>query len=413
MKNFGCSFFKCFFSNHFYTPSHLFQPMTRFSESASTFKESIIREMTRLSAEHEAINLSQESPELPTPKVLVQSAMESLRKGHNHYTTPWGAPELREGLASYVSKDLKLQYEPEYEITVTSGVNEGLMASVLGLCRAKKDIVVFEPFYESYIPAITFAGCQPKLVRIKSDMSLDQEALKEAFGKNTEAVILNSPHNPTGKVFSKQDLKLISDLCNDNDAIAISDETYSDITFDSNSHRSIAAVGDMRERTVVLRGLSRTFNATGWRIGYALAPVGLSEGLRRVHEVLTVCAPAPFQQTMLEALDMDPMFYRTISSHYQHIRDILYDGLKKAGLSPWRSQGTYYMLADYSKWADNFNDDGVFARWFTEDQGVAGVPGSSFFLHNKKTKLIRFSFCKSENVITEAVERIKQKMEKV
>ena len=387
--------------------------MSRISEVASTFKESIAREMTRLSGEHEAINLSQDFPDFPTSKVLVQSAMESLRKGNNHITTSWGIPQLRLSISQSVKEHAKLQYDPDYEVTITSGVSEGLAASILGLVRKKKEVVLFEPFYEHYIPMIAFAGCKPKTVTINPDLSFDEEALKDAFTKNSDAVILNSPHNPTGKVFTKHELELIADLCEDNDCIAISDEVYNDIYFDNNSHKSIASIDKMRERTVVLRGLSRTFNATGWRMGYALAPVALSEGIRRVHELLTTCAPAPFQQTFMEALDTDPVYYHTIRGHYQHIRDMLYDGLKGAGFEPIKPQGTYYILADYSKWADGYNDDSVFARWLTEDRGVASMPGSSFYLHNKKSNYVRFSFCKSENVIAEAVSRIKEKMEKL
>jgi len=387
--------------------------MSRFSEVASTFKESIAREMTRLAGEHEAINLSQDFPDFPTSKVLVQAAMESLRKGNNHITTSWGVPELRQSISNSVKEHAKLNYDPDYEVTVTSGVGEGLVASILGLVRKKKEVVLFEPFYEHYIPMIAFAGCKAKTVAINPDLSFDEEALKSAFSKNADALILNSPHNPTGKVFTKHELQLISDLCEENDAIVLSDEVYNDIYFDNNSHKSIASIENMRERTVVLRGLSRTFNATGWRMGYALAPVTLSEGLRRVHELLTTCAPTPFQQTFMEALETDPVYYHTIRGHYQRIRDVLYDGLKAAGFGPIKPQGTYYMMADYSKWAEGYNDDSVFTRWLTEDRGVASMPCSSFYLHNKKSNYVRFSFCKSENVVAEAVARIKEKMEKL
>jgi len=369
---------------------------------ADTFTESVIREMTRLALQHNAINLAQGFPDFPCPAELKAAACNAVNEDYNQYAITWGAKDLRDALAKRVKHYNGMDYNPETEITVTCGSTEAMMASLLATTRPGDEVIVPEPFYENYGPDTVISGAVPRYVQLEDDLSLDEEAWKSAFTKKSRAIILNTPNNPTGKVFSNQELSFIADLCIDYNMVAITDEIYEHILYDGKKHISIGALSGMRDRTITIGSFSKTYSVTGWRVGYALAGREITSRLRKIHDFLTVGAPAPLQHACVAALQLPESYYRGLASDYDRKRKILYNGLVNAGFSCQLPGGAYYIFTDIAEFGMRDTD---FARHLVETAGVAAVPGSSFYHDGGETKL-RFTFSKKDETLVEACRRL-------
>lgn len=369
---------------------------------ADTFTESVIREMTRLALKHNAINLAQGFPDFPCPPELKAAACDAVNDDINQYAITWGAKDLREALARRVKTFNRMEFDPETEVTVTCGSTEAMMASMLAIIRPGDEVIVPEPFYENYGPDARISGAVPKFVPLTDDFSINEEAWKAACSKKCRALILNTPNNPTGKVFSKSELAFIADLCIDHDMVAITDEIYEHIVYDGHRHISLGSLPGMEDRTITIGSFSKTYSVTGWRVGYALADSALTSRIRKIHDFLTVGAPAPLQRACVAALELPDSYYRGLAAEYDRKRQILHNGLKKAGFSCDLPQGAYYIFTDITSFGMKDSD---FARHLVETAGVAAVPGSSFFHNGGETKL-RFTFSKKDETLHEACRRL-------
>ena len=369
---------------------------------ADSFTESVIREMTRLALHHNAVNLAQGFPDFPCPERLKDAACDAIRADYNQYAITWGAKELRTELAKRVNKYNGMRFDPEKEITVTCGSTEAMMASMLAVISPGEEVIVPEPFYENYGPDTVLSGAVPRYVPIRDDLSIDEEAWKSAFSKNTKAIILNTPNNPTGKVLTRPELRFIADLCLDHDVVAITDEIYEHILYDGRRHVSIGSLDGMEGRTITIGSFSKTYSVTGWRVGYALADEHLTARIRKIHDFLTVGAPAPLQQACAAALRLPVSYYRELAEEYDRKRKILFNGLQKAGFACSLPEGAYYIFTDISGFEMK---DTEFSRHLIEKAGVAAVPGSSFYQNGGSTKL-RFTFSKKDETLEEACRRL-------
>jgi aspartate/methionine/tyrosine aminotransferase len=376
------------------------------SKRTSGFTESVIREMTRLAMEKGAINLAQGFPDFSAPEDIKRAAQEAIAADFNQYAITWGAKPFRDAIAAKYRKWYGLDYDPEKEITVCCGSTEGMIASLLSITNPGDEIIVFEPYYENYGPDTFLCSAERKLVSLRPpDWTFDPDELRRAFSSKTKAIILNSPNNPTGRVFSRAELMVIAELCQEFDALAITDEIYEHILYDSASHIPIATLPGMRERSVLVNSMSKTYSVTGWRVGWVLAAPDLSESIRKVHDFLTVGAAAPLQQAGVLALNMPDSYYEKLARDYQGRRDLLLGILEGAGFHCFRPDGAYYIMTDVSDFG--FTDDYAFVRHMIEQAGVAAVPGSSFFADsNAGNTLIRFCFCKKYETLEEARVRL-------
>jgi aspartate/methionine/tyrosine aminotransferase len=370
-----------------------------------TFQESVIRGMTRLADEHGAINLAQGFPNFPTPDLLKEEAARAIRDNINQYAITWGAKRLRDALAVKYERWYGLRFNPETELTVTCGATEAMAATLLALVDPGQDVIVFEPFYENYGPDTVLCDARPVYVSLQPGEPLDLDRLAAAFSPRTRAVIVNTPANPTGRVFTREELEGIARLCRDHDAYALTDEIYEHIRYEGD-HIPIATLPGMRERTVTISGASKTFSITGWRIGTIAAPPELTEAIRKVHDFLTVGAPAPLQEALAVAIEsFERAYYDDLALAYRARRDLLHQALLGAGFRCRPPEGAYYILADFSELSDR--SDVEFARWLTVEAGVASVPGSSFFSRPELGRhLVRFAFCKTDDVLREAARRL-------
>ena len=369
--------------------------MSRFQAASRTevFSESVIREMTRLAMVHDAINLAQGYPDFPAPDFIKQAAIDAINADVNQYAITWGAKRLRDAVSAKTSEHYGLDYDPEREITVTCGATEAMMATMLAIIEPGDEVIVFEPFYENYVPDSAMSGAEMVFVTLRgADFTFEPDELRAAFSKKTKAIIVNTPNNPSGKVFSRAELDQIAALCQEFDAICITDEIYEHIVYDGLQHIAMAAIPGMYERTIVISGVSKTFSVTGWRIGYILAPPSLSDGIRKVHDFLTVGAPAPLQEACAVAIERSGTYYPELAEMYQRKREQLLIPLREAGFQCNRPQGAYYVMADFTGLGFN-GDDVQFANYLTEKVGVAPVPGSSFYFHAEAgSKFVRFTF---------------------
>jgi aminotransferase len=382
---------------------------TRFrSDRTARFTESVIREMSRWAIQNRAVNLAQGFPDFGAPENIKEAAREAIAHDINQYTITWGARPLREAIGRKYRRWYGLDYDPEREITVCCGATEGMIASMMAVTNPGDEVVVFEPFYENYRPDALLCGAESRLVRLRPpDWTFDPDELRAAFSSRTRAIILNSPNNPTGRVFTYDELQTIASLAQEFDCLVISDEIYEHILYDGAVHRPIATLPDMRERTILVNSMSKTWSVTGWRVGWVLAPAEIADAVRKVHDFLTVGAAAPLQQAGVLALDSPDEYYADLAAHYQARRDLLLDGLDAAGFRPYRPSGAYYILCDISGFG--FGNDVTFVRHLIERAGVAAVPGSSFFSDPANgSQLIRFCFCKKDSTLREAVERLKR-----
>jgi aspartate/methionine/tyrosine aminotransferase len=374
------------------------------SRRVDHFVESVIRDMTRLSIKHDAINLAQGFPDFPAPLELKRAAADAIMGDFNQYSITWGAKDLREEISRKALKYNHIEADSDSEVTVTCGSTEAMMASMLALINEGEEVVVFEPFYENYGPDAAVSGAVPRFVPLNDNGSIDEDALASAFNQRTRALILNTPNNPCGKVFTKDELKLIADLCTEHDVIAVTDEIYEYILYDGKKHISIASLDEMKDRTITISGFSKTYSVTGWRIGYAVAQKELTSAIRKVHDFLTVGAPAPLQHACVTALNFPDSYYKELASMYDWKRKLLYRALKKAGFRCSLPDGAYYILADIP---DGIGmDDMAFARYLVSEVGVAAVPGSSFFKSEEGKHKLRFTFSKKEETLMEAARRL-------
>jgi aspartate/methionine/tyrosine aminotransferase len=388
-------------------PAELAQGRARFrSRRTSEFTESVIREMTRLAIEHRAVNLAQGFPDFGAPEEIKRAAQQAIADDFNQYAITWGAKPFRDAIAAKYRKCYGLEYDPEREITVCCGATEGMIAALLAVTNPGDEVIIFEPYYENYGPDTLLCDAQRKLVRLRPpDWTFDPDELRRAFSPNTKAVILNSPNNPTGKVFTRAELELIAGLCQEFDTLAITDEIYEHILYDEASHLPIAKLPGMRERTVLVNSMSKTYSVTGWRVGFVLAAADLTDSIRKVHDFLTVGAAAPLQQAGVVALNLPDSYYEKVSLEYQKRRDLLLEYLEQAGFRCYRPSGAYYIMTDISGFG--FADDVSFVRHLIESVGVAAVPGSSFFSDSDAgATLIRFCFCKKYETLKEAGDRL-------
>jgi aminotransferase len=372
---------------------------------ASTFTESVIREMTRICAQEGAINLAQGFPDFPMPAPMKDAACAAIHGDINQYAVTWGSPALRLAVAEKYRRWYDIEVDPDREVTVTCGATEAMAATFLALFDPGDEVIILEPFYENYGPDAILAGAKPVFVPLEApDWRLDPERLRRAFSARTKAIVVNTPHNPTGRVLTRDEISLIAGLCHEHDAWAITDEIYEHIRY-AGGHHPIATWPGMRERTVTISGLSKTFSCTGWRLGYAIAPAAETTAIRKVHDFLTVGAPAPLQAAGAVGMAFDPDYFNHLALDYRARRDVLCGALAEAGFAFAVPEGAYYVLADYSELSDD--DDTTFSRWLTRDVGVAPVPGSSFFNDKSARRpLVRFAFCKKLETLQAAAERL-------
>jgi len=377
----------------------------RTAKRTHTFSESVIREMTRVANQHHALNLAQGFPDFPAPKLLKEAAVEAIRADINQYAITWGAPRLRQALAEKYRRFYDMEVDTEREITVTCGATEAMVSAMLALIDPGDEVVILEPFYENYGPDAVLCGARPVFVPTHEDGGLDAERTAQAFSARTRGIILNTPNNPTGHVFSREELETIARLCIEHDAIAFTDEIYEHIVY-GREHIPLATLEGMRARTVTVSGLSKTFSVTGWRVGTIVAPADLTGAIRKTHDFLTVGAPAPLQQACAVGLEeIGDAYYKQLAADYQRRRDVLYDGLIAAGFSCRCPDGSYYLLADFSRISDLPDDE--FAVWLTREAGVASVPGSSFYSRPERGRSqVRFAFCKTVETLEDAAERL-------
>jgi aspartate/methionine/tyrosine aminotransferase len=378
------------------------------SNRTSQFTESVIREMTRLAVEVQAVNLAQGFPDFAASEEIKRAAQEAIGQDFNQYAITWGAKPFRDAIAAKYRKWYGLDYDPEREITVCCGATEGMIASMLAVTNPGDEVIVFEPYYENYGPDTLLCEAQRKLVALRPpDWTFDPAELRRAFSKRTKAIILNSPNNPTGKVFARQELQVIAELCQEFDALAISDEIYEHILYEGASHTPIATLPGMKERSVLVNSMSKTYSVTGWRVGWVLAAPDLTDSIRKVHDFLTVGAAAPLQQAGVKAMNMPDAYYQKLATEYQGRRDLLMGLLEGAGFKCYRPDGAYYIMTDIQDFG--FEDDHTFVRHMIQNAGVAAVPGSSFFSDPKQgCSLIRFCFCKRYETLIEAGRRLRK-----
>jgi aspartate/methionine/tyrosine aminotransferase len=393
-------------------------PELRTSELRTKFRalrthgivESVIREMTRLALQHGAVNLAQGFPDFPAPEILKRAAAEAIAADVNQYAITWGAKVFRDAIAAKYRRHYALEIDPEREITVCCGSTEGMIASLLATTDPGDEVVIFEPYYENYGPDTLLSGARRKFVRLHPpDWRFDPAELRRAFSTRTKAIILNSPGNPTGQVFDREQLETIAQLCQEFDALAITDEIYEHLVYDGGQHIPIITLPGMRDRTVLVNSMSKTYSVTGWRVGWVIAAPDLTDSIRKVHDFLTVGAAAPLQQAGAVAMALPDDYYAALSREYRSRRDRMLAALGPAGFRCASPRGAYYIMADISSvnLGKDLLSDRVIVRHLIEKIGVAAVPGSSFFSNPADGKtLIRFCFCKKYETLEEAERRL-------
>jgi len=390
------------------------------SAKAEQFTESVIREMTRLALKHNAVNLSQGFPDFPAPESVKEAARQAISDDINQYAITWGAKALRDSIVEKFERTQGIRVDPEREITICCGSTEAMMSAMLAIINPGDEIVVFEPFYENYGPDAILSGASPRFVKMKppknenSEWIFDFDELAAAFGAHTKAIILNTPNNPTGKVFTLRELEFIRDLCIKWNAYCVTDEIYEHILYDGTEHITMARLDGMRERTIVINGMSKTYSVTGWRVGWAIAPPEPTQAIRKVHDFLTVGAAAPLQQAGALALRSPQSYYDGLRSTYTKKRERLLKILSSSGFTVYKPRGAYYIMTDISRFQFPQNDprfvsetkDVAFAKYLVQEIGVACVPGSSFYNNPQDgASQVRFTFCKKEETLAAAEER--------
>lgn len=381
---------------------------TRMAPRVHGIGVSIFSEMTRLAIEHRAVNLSQGFPDFQAPAWLKRAAQDAIGADINQYAASQGAPRLRTAIARKAASRMEIEFDPDVEITVTSGATEGIWDTIQALVGPGDEVIIFEPFYDSYVPAVEIAGGIPRFVALEPpDWHFDRDKLSSLFNHNTRAIIINTPHNPTGKVFSREELDFVAGLCKSHETTVITDEVYEHLLFDGNIHISMATLPGMREHTVTINSASKTFSVTGWKVGYICAPPDLTEAIRRVHQFVTFCTVAPFQDAVAFALETaeERGYYESLRADYTARLDRLQASLQSAGLHPIRPQGTFFIMSDIS--GLGFDTDLDFARYMASEVGVACIPPSAFYHDPTQAPLVaRWCFAKTEATLQAAAERL-------
>ena len=376
------------------------------SKKATQFTESVIREMTRLNEMYGGVNLSQGFPDFPAPEAVKEAACAAIRADVNQYAVTWGARGLREAIAVEFTRRHGLPIVPDEQVTVCCGATEAMMATMMGIVDPGDEVIIFEPFYENYGPDVILSGATPRYVTLcEPSWTFDAGELAAAFTNRTKAIIINTPNNQTGKVFTHQELEAIAALCRKWDVVAISDEIYEHIIYDGHRHVPIATIDGMADRTVTINSLSKTYSVTGWRVGWTISPKSLTDAIRKVHDFLTVGAAAPLQEAGVAALGVPDTYYQQLAEGYRRRRDVLLDILERHHFTCYKPYGAYYIMTDIAVFG--FRDDVEFARYLVKEVGVAAVPGSSFYRNAAagRTKL-RFCFCKRDETLAEADKRL-------
>ena len=379
------------------------------SHKAAQFKESVIREMSRVAAKHKAVNLAQGFPDFPAPPEIKDAACRAIMNNHNQYAITWGTKSLRDGIVAKTLRDYGVQLDPETNLTVCCGATEGMIASLMATVNPGEEVVVFEPFYENYGPDAILCGATPRFVSLNPpEFSFDRAELAAAFNDKTRAIIINSPNNPTGRVFSRSDLEFIAELCQKYDVLAITDEIYEHILYDGAEHIPLWTLPGMAERTIAVNSVSKTYSVTGWRIGFIMASAELTASIRKVHDFLTVGASAPLQEACAEAFAFPDSYYQELSEFYRERRDYLLQALTDVGFRCVRPGGAYYIMAEIEPFG--WDDDVAFAIYLASEIGVATVPSSSFYRpgHPDAKKFIRFCFCKEMSTLQAAVAKLQK-----
>jgi aspartate/methionine/tyrosine aminotransferase len=388
------------------------------SDKVEHFTESVIREMTRQAMLYDAVNLAQGFPDFSAPAEIKLAAEQAIAGDINQYAITWGAKSLRSAIARKMQDWQGIEVDPEREVVVCCGSTEAMIATLLAVCNAGDEVIIFEPFYENYGPDSVLSGAKPRFVSLRppqapgEEWTFDEQELREAFQHNTDrnrtkAIIVNTPNNPTGKVFTRKELEFIRDLCVEYDVLAITDEIYEHILYDGSEHISLARLDGMRERTITINGLSKSYSVTGWRVGWAVAPPAITNAIRKVHDFLTVGAPAPLQEAGAVALSLPESYYRELADRYRTRRDHLVPSLEKAGFHCYLPRGAYYVMTDISTFG--FANDVEFASYLVKEIGIACVPGSSFYKHPKDgSQQVRFAFCKKPETLDEAGRRLEK-----
>ena len=381
------------------------------SDKVQHFTESVIREMTRQAMLYGAVNLAQGFPDFSAPAEIKQAAQQAVAADVNQYAITWGAKSLRNAIARQMGVWQKIEVDPEKNVTVCCGSTEAMISTLLAVCNAGDEVVIFEPFYENYGPDSVLSGAKPKFVKLRpprlegGEWTFDERELRRAFDRHTKAIILNTPNNPTGKVFTRAELELIRDLCLEYDVLAITDEIYEHIIYDGTEHISMASLEGMADRTVTINGMSKTYSVTGWRVGWAVAPEKITNAIRKVHDFLTVGAPAPLQEAGAVALTMPADYYAKLAEGYRVRRDHLIPALSAAGFRCMIPRGAYYVMTDISSFG--YSDDVSFAKYLVQEIGVACVPGSSFYRNPQDgARQVRFAFCKKPETLDDAARRL-------
>ncbi len=377
------------------------------SARTADFKESVIREMTRHAMTYGAVNLAQGFPDFPAPIDIKQAAIDAINADYNQYPITWGVKPFRQAIAAKYARTYGMDIDPEREVTVCCGATEGMIASLLAVTDPGDEVVVFEPYYENYHPDALLCSAVRKLVTLHApDWRFDPDELRAAFSSRTKAIIINTPNNPTGKVFTREELTYIAELCQEFDALAITDEIYEHITFDGQRHIPIATLPGMRERTILINSMSKTFSVTGWRVGWVIAPPEITNTVRKVHDFLTVGAATPLQQAGIMALGLPDSYFDGLSAEYDARRLAAVSMLSGAGFRCFMPGGAYYVMCDIR--GLSAKNDVDFAMDLVSRVGVAGVPGSSFYLNPELgASQIRFCFCKKFETLAAAGERLK------
>jgi aspartate/methionine/tyrosine aminotransferase len=370
-----------------------------------TFTESVIREMTRIATMHQAVNLAQGFPDFAMPEVMKEAACTAIRGDINQYAVTWGTPVLRQAIAEKYRRWYNMEVDPDRHVTVTCGATEAMASVFMALMDAGDEVIIPEPFYENYGPDAILAGANPVFVPMdRPNWTLNPDRLRAAFNSRTKAIIVNTPHNPTGRVLTRDEITLIADLCIEHDAWAITDGPYEHMIY-AGHHHEIATWPGMRERTITISSLSKTYSCTGWRIGWIIAPPEQTSPIRKVHDFLTVGAPAPLQTAAAVGFAFDAEYYNHFTNDYRAKREFMTKVLRDVGFEFATPEGAYYIFADFSKLSDL--DDVTFAKWMTQEIGVATVPGSSFYSKKEDGRTFtRFAFCKKQETLDDAAERL-------
>lgn len=385
--------------------------MKSLSRITEAFTESVIREMTRVCDDAGGINLSQGFPDFDAPEELKQRAIEAISSGHNQYPVTFGELILRERIAAKMSRYNRVDYDPETDITVCCGATEAMLSTLKALINPGDEVIIFEPFYENYGPDTILSGASARYVPLKvPDWSYDPDELESAFNANTKAIIINTPNNPTGKVFTREELEEIAAICLKWDVYAVTDEIYEHILFDGREHISIASIEGMSDRTITISSVSKTYSATGWRVGWAVAAPPITERIRKVHDFVTVGAPTPLQHATAEALRFSDDYYSSLADRYHNARNLFLTGLKECGFKPYKPGGAYYVMVDMEDLRRRLGavDDVDFSRKLIGRTGVATVPGSAFYSEPAKgLNQVRFTFCKKIDTLQRAVQGLR------